>query len=189
MLQTGIRLSIMFVFLGLLVACGGDGGGSQALPSKGDSETQQGGDSESEGEGAGSSECETLNREACEVLLAVNQERAKQGLPALRASKKCQAEAQAHAQDMAQRNFFAHDSPTETTSQRFARFGLSGAAWGENIAAGYRTSADVMTGWMNSSGHRANILNGSFRAMGVGISQNSQGMKLWVQCFTSLSAG
>lgn len=98
MLRTGIRLSIVFIFLGVLAACGADPG------------SQQDGGFETEGEGAESSECETLNGEACEVLIAVNQERAKQGLSSLRFSTKCQSEVQAHALDMVQRNFFAHDT-------------------------------------------------------------------------------
>lgn len=130
------------------------------------------------------SNCGAMNTTECQVMDLVNVERAKQGLAALGANSKCIAEAQSHAQDMVANNYFAHDGPNETTSQRFARFGLSGATWGENIAAGYTTASAVMTGWMNSSGHRANILGAGFRSMGVGLATKSDGTKYWVQCFT-----
>lgn len=109
------------------------------------------------------------------------------GLAALGVHSRCVAEAEAHAQDMVVRNFFAHDSPTETTAQRFARFGLAGSYWGENIAGGYPSAGQAMQGWMNSSGHRANILGAQFLSMGVGVAVNSQGTRYWVQCFSGMS--
>ncbi|AHZ86600.1 hypothetical protein Bb109J_c1267 [Bdellovibrio bacteriovorus] len=182
MTTLGIRVSFLFLFALALAACGGGGGSGRVSPAGGDSSEQ-----ESSGESNGS-ECGTMVDMACEVLVAVNQERTSRGLNALTALPACGAEAQAHADDMVARNYFAHDSPTESTSQRFARFGLSGSYWGENIAVGYSTAAQVMGGWMSSTGHRSNILSSNFRTMGVGIAANSQGMLHWVQCFSGKSA-
>lgn len=58
---------------------------------------------------------------------------------------------------------------------------------GENIAFGYSTPAEVMVGWMNSPGHRANILNCAFKELGVGVARNSSGTLLWTQNFGSRS--
>lgn len=63
------------------------------------------------------------------------------------------------------------------------QFGVSYTAAGENIAMGQRTPADVMNGWMNSSGHRANILNSSYTEIGVGYVTGSNGQTYWVQHF------
>ncbi|ASD64194.1 CAP domain-containing protein [Bdellovibrio bacteriovorus] len=177
-----VRVSFLFLFVLALTACAGGGGGDSAGPGAGGSNEQ-----ESNGESS-EAECDPMTGMACEVLMAVNHERTSRGLDALVALPACVAEAQAHADDMVARNFFAHDSPTETTTQRFARFGLSGSYWGENIAAGYSTAAQVMAGWMSSAGHRNNILSSNFRTMGVGIAANSQGMLHWVQCFSGKSA-
>lgn len=54
---------------------------------------------------------------------------------------------------------------------------------GENIAMGYTDAAAVMNGWMNSSGHRANILNGNYNVIGLGLAENSSGQKYWTQNF------
>lgn len=182
MIPVGIRVSFLFLFVLALAACAGGGGSGSDAP-VGDSSNEQ----ESNGE-SGGTECDSMTGMTCEVLMAVNQERTTRGLGALTALPACVAEAQAHADDMVARNFFAHDSPTETTAQRFTRFGLSGSYWGENIAAGYSTAAQVMAGWMSSTGHRNNILSSNFRTMGVGIAANSQGMLHWVQCFSGKSA-
>lgn len=124
------------------------------------------------------SECGSMNVESCEVFVLTNQERLKAGLSALGILNKCNVMAQDHAEDMVARGYFSHDSPTETFSQRVRRYQLSGAWVGENIArAG--SSEGAIAGWMNSSGHRANILSNNYRSMGVGYFQGH-----WVQCFS-----
>ncbi|UOF02509.1 CAP domain-containing protein [Bdellovibrio reynosensis] len=130
--------------------------------------------------------CGDMNVSACQVLMITNKERAALGLPSLLANSKCINEAQYHAQDMATYGYFSHDGRNETTSERFARFGLSGVSWGENIASGYLTAAEVMVGWMNSPGHKKNIVSTYYKSLGVGYAVDSKGAPYWVQCFTGL---
>lgn len=133
----------------------------------------------------GTSGCGTMNSQECAVVDLVNTERAKQGLGSLKPLPACIAEAQAHAADMVTRAFFSHDSPTETSTQRFQRFGVGTGYYGENIALGYASPEAVMSGWMNSADHKANILGVHFSSMGVGVATNSSGVMYWVQCFSS----
>lgn len=106
-----------------------------------------------------------------EVIALVNQERWDNGqLPPLKGNGLLADASESHSQNMATRNFFAHcDVDTGTRPQD--RVTAAGYAWnavGENIAAGYGTPEVVMDAWMNSSGHRANILSSTFRETGVG---------------------
>lgn len=128
--------------------------------------------------------CGKMSEAACKVMVITNEERAKQGLPAIMVNSKCVSEAQFHAQDMATNNYFSHDGQSETTSERFTRYGLSGISWGENIAAGYLNAKEVMEGWMNSPGHRKNILSAYFKSIGVGYAVDAKGSPYWVQCFS-----
>jgi uncharacterized protein YkwD len=77
--------------------------------------------------------------------------------------------ASSHSADMIARDFFDHTNPDgQGLSERLAEVGYNWWTWGENIAAGYASPEAVMSGWMNSSGHRANILNCNFTEIGVG---------------------
>ena len=81
-------------------------------------------------------------------------------------------------------NSFSHTRPDGSSfSTVLSQNGVSYRGSGENIAYGQRTAAEVMDGWMNSSGHRANILNGNYTNIGVGFYE-SNGVKYWVQLFT-----
>ncbi len=114
----------------------------------------------------------------------MNAERKKQNLSALNVESHLQAAAQEHAEDMANRNYFAHETPEGTTPTqqiKNAGYPLTGKwATGQNIAKGQETAEEVMQDWMNSSGHRANILSSKFKDLGVGFYQNH-----WVQDFGS----
>jgi uncharacterized protein YkwD len=127
---------------------------------------------------AGSSQAE-------QVVALVNRERDANGCGDVKINDKLAAAAQAHSQDQA-----AHDTMSHTGSDgsspwdRAGRAGYSQAI-GENVAAGYRTPAAVMDGWMNSAGHRANILNCQARAIGVGVAAASDGTLYWTQMFGS----
>jgi uncharacterized protein YkwD len=110
------------------------------------------------------------------VLCLVNRERTSRGLSALRPNGILDRAARGHSRNMVQRNFFAHDSlGGATVMHRVKRRGYrsgGGLMVGENIAWGsgsYATPAEVVDGWMHSSGHRANILHRSFREIGVGV--------------------
>jgi uncharacterized protein YkwD len=123
-----------------------------------------------------------LAQYAAQVLDLTNTERAKAGCGALRSDSRLAAAAQGHSADMAKRNYFSHDTPEGTSPWdriKAAGYANPGA---ENIAYGYRTPADVMTGWMNSPGHRANILNCDFTTLGVGVHYGTGG-PWWTEDF------
>lgn len=108
---------------------------------------------------------------ACEqeVVRLVNAERAKHGLAALTEDWELSRVARYKSQDMHDNRYFAHNSPTYGTPFRMLRaFGLSYRTAGENIAMGYAAPAAVVAGWMNSEGHRANILNSAYIKIGSG---------------------
>lgn len=105
-----------------------------------------------------------------EVLNLVNQERAKVGAPALKLHKGLQDAALLKSKDMADNNYFSHQSPTYGSPFDLIKSrGIAYTAAGENIAAGQRSAESVMTAWMNSPGHKANILNANYTHLGVGI--------------------
>jgi len=127
---------------------------------------------------------ESESSQAVEILNLVNQERSKQGLQPLTLSEKLTSIANTKAQDMADKNYFSHDSPTYGSPfDMLKHFGVSYTAAGENIAAGQKTAKEVMNSWMNSSGHRANILNKNYTQLGVGYTQGGQYGTEWVQLF------
>ena len=122
-----------------------------------------------------------------QVLDLVNNERAKNGLSALEWSSELAVVARAHSQDMLERGFFSHTNPDgQSPFDRMRAAGISYRTAGENIAAGQRTPAEVVEAWMNSEGHRANILNASYTKLGVGyVSGNGAYSTYWTQNFAS----
>ena len=116
----------------------------------------------------------------------VNQERTSRGLRALTLNSRLTEVARLKSADMRDNHYFGHNSPTYgTPAQMLARFGISGYV-AENIAAGYSTPQEVMNGWMNSPGHRSNILNPEAREIGVGYvagTSSSQYPHYWTQLF------
>ncbi|MEW6181751.1 MAG: SafA/ExsA family spore coat assembly protein [Bacillota bacterium] len=119
-----------------------------------------------------------------EVVDMVNAERAYQGLPALSYNWELARVARYKSEDMRDKRYFSHQSPTYGSPFDMIRaFGISFRAAGENIAMGYKTPAEVMKGWMNSTGHRSNILNSAFTQIGVGYAKDSSGMTYWTQHF------
>ncbi|RCX17403.1 putative YkwD family protein [Fontibacillus phaseoli] len=106
---------------------------------------------------------------ATQVITLVNQERAKQGLKPLAGNAELNNMALAKAKDMSQNNYFDHTSPTYGSPfDMMKKFGISYSYAGENIAMGQKTPAEVVNAWMNSAGHRANILNANYNLIGVG---------------------
>jgi uncharacterized protein YkwD len=128
-----------------------------------------------------------LNGVRQEMLALVNQARAAQGLPSLVMNGQLNTAAQGHANDMLSRSYYGHESPEGTAAhQRIAATGYQAMASGENIAKGQFSVQEVMDGWMNSEGHRANILNSNFEEVGFGLAfgQNLNGYEIiWVQNF------
>lgn len=121
---------------------------------------------------------------AQEILNLVNAERKKQGLSALTLNDKLNNIATMKAKDMAVNNYFSHQSPTYGSPfQMLQNYGVTYSYAGENIAGGQRSSQAVMNDWMNSSGHRANILNKNFTQLGVGYYEGGSYGTYWVQTF------
>lgn len=122
--------------------------------------------------------------QAQEVLKLVNAERKKQGLTALTLSNKLTSVANTKAKDMANNNYFSHQSPTYGSPfEMLQRYGITYSSAGENIAAGQRSAQAVMNDWMNSSGHRANILNRDYTELGVGYATGGSYGTYWCQEF------
>jgi uncharacterized protein YkwD len=108
------------------------------------------------------------------VVLLMNAERTERGLAPLRVQSKLDAAAGAHSSDMADHNYFSHTGlDGSTVTARIKRQGYSPSTAGENIAAGYGTPEAVVEAWMNSSGHRANILGTSYTDVGAGFAYNA----------------
>lgn len=120
-----------------------------------------------------------------EVLRLVNIERTKEGLSPLKLSSELSNVANKKSQDMADNNYFSHTSPTYGSPfDMMNQFGINYTSAGENIAQGYTSAESVMNGWMNSPGHRANILSSNFGTLGVGY-VNKGGTTYWTQMFTN----
>ena len=121
-----------------------------------------------------------------EVVQIVNTERAKAGCAAVTTDDKLTTAARGHSADMAARGYFSHTTPEGVDfSTRITSAGYRWSNAGENIAKGQRTAAEVMTGWMNSAGHKANILNCKFKNIGVGVAADTRGSLVWTQDFAS----
>ncbi|WP_153977498.1 CAP domain-containing protein [Paenibacillus xylanilyticus] len=115
-----------------------------------------------------------------QVLDLVNQERAKTGLSSLSRNEELSNVAMVKAQDMYNNSYFDHNSPTHGSPfDMMKEFGITYNTAGENIAKGQTTPAQVMKEWMNSPGHKANILNNSYTHIGIAYYNNT-----WVQEFT-----
>ncbi len=116
-----------------------------------------------------------------QVIRLVNEIRVKNGLSALTADWELSRVARFKSQDMKDNNYFSHTSPVYGSPfQMIKNFGISYRAAAENIAKGQATPEAVVNAWMNSSGHRANILNGSYNKIGVGYVADG---KYWTQMF------
>ena len=124
----------------------------------------------------------TVTSYETEVIRLVNEIRRENGLNPLTANWELSRVARYKSQDMADNRYFSHTSPTYGSPfQMIKAFGLSYRTAGENIAMGYSTPQAVVDGWMNSSGHRANILNASYTQIGVGyVAQGNY----WTQMFS-----
>ncbi len=120
-----------------------------------------------------------------EVARLVNVERSKAGLQKLTLNAQISKVARIKCQDMINKKYFSHISPTYGSPFKMMEsFGIRFSAAGENIAYGQKTPAEVMRGWMNSPGHRANILSRTYTNIGVGCAKSKTGVNYWSQMFT-----
>lgn len=119
-----------------------------------------------------------------EVLTLVNKVRSENGLSPLAWADDVANVARAHSKDMIDRSFFSHTNPDGLSPfDRLNNNGISFRSAAENIAYGQRTAEAVMDAWMNSSGHRANILNKNVTEIGIGAAKNQNGTIYWTQVF------
>lgn len=131
----------------------------------------------------GSTTSSSMTADEKEVFNLINQQRTNNGLAALKVDEEVQRVARIKAQDMVNNNYFAHESPTYGTPfQMLQSFKISYRSAGENIA-GNSSNSGAVTAWMNSSGHRANILNSSFNYTGIGVVSSNRYGKIYVQMF------
>ena len=118
-----------------------------------------------------------------EVFDLINNQRTQNGLSALKLDTETLRVARIKAQDMVDNNYFSHNSPTYGSPfQMLNSFKISYKTAGENIA-GNSSNSSAVTAWMNSSGHKANILNSSFNYTGIGVVKSSKYGKVYVQMF------
>ncbi|EIJ78514.1 hypothetical protein PB1_13189 [Bacillus methanolicus PB1] len=115
------------------------------------------------------------------VVELTNKERAKYGIPALKIDGQLSKVAREKSRDMQAKGYFSHNSPTYGSPfDMMKKFGITYRTAGENIAMGQRSPEEVVQAWMNSDGHRRNILNSSFTHIGVGYVANGN---YWTQMF------
>lgn len=136
----------------------------------------------------GTSGVRDLDSVRAEMLARVNAARKKAGAQPLISNSKLDLAAQRHAEDMLARNYFAHQNPEKkTVRERATAAGYDWDRIGENIAEGQFSVDEVMDTWMNSPGHRKNILEPEFKELGVGLALGQTGRGghriLWVQAF------
>jgi uncharacterized protein YkwD len=118
------------------------------------------------------------------ILNRTNQHRRNVGAPALTRSPSLTNACQRHANDMARMNRLQHTGSDGSNGGTRARAaGFPWTAWGENIAAGYSSSSAVVNAWMNSSGHRANMLSRRFTRVGIGVQSSSRGVIYYCMLF------
>lgn len=146
-----------------IAACSAGGGGSDSAS------TDTEGSSNNQGNfpPPGNNNCYSMDVNSCAAFKATNAQRIANGVPAMVYCQACYNMAAEQSQDMAVRGYFDHNRPDETFAQRVTRFGLASGA-GENIAMGKVGAPVVDEMWMNSAGHRANILNSNFKSFAVG---------------------
>lgn len=152
-------------------------------PNSGGSTTGGGSTGSSTGGSGNTTNTSGLTADELEVFNLINEQRTKNGLSALKIDSEVQNVSRIKAKDMVNNNYFSHTSPTYGSPfDMLNSFKVSYKTAGENIAGNSSNSAAV-TAWMNSSGHKANILNSSFNYTGVGVVNGSKYGKIYVQMF------
>lgn len=119
-----------------------------------------------------------------EVIRLVNNERERMGISPLRENSDLSRVARIKSEDFINNNYFTHNSPIYGTPfEMLNNFKIPFTAAAENIASGQKTPTEVMQTWMNSPGHRSNILNETFNQIGVGVARDNSGTLYWTQLF------
>lgn len=152
-------------------------------PSSSGSSNSGTGGSSSSGNTSSSTETSNMNSDEKEVFDLINKQRTNNGLATLKNDSEVQRVARIKAQDMVDNNYFSHTSPTYGSPfDMLKSFKISYKTAGENIA-GNSSNSSAVTAWMNSSGHKANILNSNFNYTGIGVVSSPKYGKMYVQLF------
>lgn len=152
-------------------------------PSSSGSSNSGTGGSSSSGNTSSSTETSNMNSDEKEVFDLINKQRTNNGLAALKNDSEVQRVARIKAQDMVDNNYFSHTFPTYGSPfDMLKSFKISYKTAGENIA-GNSSNSSAVTAWMNSSGHKANILNSNFNYTGIGVVSSPKYGKMYVQLF------
>lgn len=172
----GVLAAIAAVGLIAALSSGGSSDSGSA-PNKGTGSGQGSGSGTSQGGSA------SATAEEQQALTLLNQDRAANGLPALKANSQLTLLARNYAQDMIRRGFFSHNNPEgQSPFDRMRQAGISYKYAGENLAINTGVAAAEIA-FMNSAGHRANILSPSFTEVGIGVARNAKGQVYVVQEF------
>ncbi len=152
-------------------------------PSSSGSSNSGTGGSSSSGNTSSSTETSNMNSDEKEVFDLINKQRTNNGLAALKNDSEVQRVVRIKVQDMVDNNYFSHTSPTYGSPfDMLKSFKISYKTAGENIA-GNSSNSSAVTAWMNSSGHKANILNSNFNYTGIGVVSSPKYGKMYVQLF------
>lgn len=168
----------------LLEACSGNGNAGIIIGGSGNTGSIGGSGNTGSTGGSGNTGSGSVTEDSAvaEVLSLVNSERAKAGLAPLTLNEKAVEAAQTRAAEI--QTSFSHTRPDgRSFSTALTEAGVTYRASGENIAYGQTSAAQVMNSWMNSSGHRANILNSGYTEIGIGHVKSASGTDYWVQLF------
>lgn len=161
---------------------GGSGTGTTSSSGKSGSTASAPAPSTGSSTGSASAAGQSNTAIANQVLQLINAERAKNGLGALTMNTNAQKAAQVRANEIVSQ--FSHTRPNgQSCFTALKEFNVSYSTAGENIAYGQPDAKSVVNAWMNSSGHRANILKGSFKQTGIGVYKDSKGVYYWTQMF------
>ena len=152
-------------------------------PSSSGSSNSGTGGSSSSGNTSSSTETSNMNSDEKEVFDLINKQRTNNGLAALKNDSEVQRVTRIKAQDVVDNNYFSRTSPTYGSPfDMLKSFKISYKTAGENIA-GNSSNSSAVTAWMNSSGHKANILNSNFNYTGIGVVSSPKYGKMYVQLF------
>ncbi|MFO0822058.1 MAG: CAP domain-containing protein [Gemmataceae bacterium] len=124
-----------------------------------------------------------LSKDEQGVIDLTNAERKKADLPPLKADPLLMEAARSHAANMAKQNMLAHELDGKQPADRVKSTGYKYGYVGENVAWNQKTPAQVLESWMNSEGHKANILKKEYTEIGVAVAKNEKGEPYWVQVF------
>jgi uncharacterized protein YkwD len=125
----------------------------------------------------------SIEKDLKELLKLTNEERKKAGVPALTINSKLEAAARMHSRNMAKQEMMEHELDGKGPADRVKEQEYQFRALAENIAERQKTPAEAIKSWMESEGHRTNLLNKDYTEIGVGSAESAKGVRYWTQVF------